>query len=40
MKLALGTAQFGMDYGIANKSGQVSPNKIDRIIAYSYKNGI
>lgn len=32
MKLALGTVQFGFDYGIANKSGQVPENVASEII--------
>ena len=32
MKLALGTAQFGLDYGVANKSGQVPLDQAGRMI--------
>lgn len=32
MKLALGTVQFGLDYGIANTSGQVSPQEAVAIL--------
>jgi aryl-alcohol dehydrogenase-like predicted oxidoreductase len=31
-KLALGTAQFGLNYGIANTSGQISESEASRII--------
>ena len=30
-KLVLGTVQFGMDYGIANRSGQVSKEELDAV---------
>ncbi|MES2413945.1 MAG: aldo/keto reductase [Pseudomonadota bacterium] len=33
MKLALGTAQFGLAYGIANAEGQVTANTVGRILA-------
>lgn len=33
MKLALGTAQFGLRYGIANRAGQVSQLDVARILA-------
>ncbi len=32
MKLALGTVQFGLNYGVTNKSGQVSVGEIERIL--------
>lgn len=32
MKLALGTAQFGLAYGIANQAGQVSRQEVERIV--------
>ena len=32
MKLALGTVQFGLDYGVANKTGQVSASEITAIL--------
>lgn len=40
MKLALGTAQFGMPYGIANKNGQVSLEEVRRILAFAIDAGI
>ncbi|ROV58148.1 aldo/keto reductase [Vibrio ponticus] len=40
MKIALGTAQFGLDYGVTNKQGQVSLEEIERILAMSASNGI
>ncbi len=39
-KLALGTAQFGLDYGIANRTGKISKNEIFRILEYAYTQGI
>lgn len=40
MKLALGTAQFGMPYGIANQSGKVSFAMADSILECARQNGI
>jgi len=39
-KIALGTAQFGMNYGISNKDGKVNENEIKLILDLAYKNGI
>jgi aryl-alcohol dehydrogenase-like predicted oxidoreductase len=39
-RIALGTAQFGMSYGIANKEGQVSRREVGRIINLAKKIGI
>ena len=40
VKLVIGTAQFGMAYGIANKKGQVSEDEVFEILSMSEKNGI
>lgn len=40
MKLSLGTAQFGMDYGIANRAGRIPPDEIEAILAYAKREGI
>lgn len=40
MKLALGTAQFGLSYGVANASGQVSEDEVRKILNYAHANGI
>ena len=40
MKLALGTAQFGMKYGVANKHSDFSLEKISEILQYAKKNNI
>jgi aryl-alcohol dehydrogenase-like predicted oxidoreductase len=40
MKLALGTVQFGMPYGIANRTGQVEQAGIGRILATAREAGI
>ena len=40
MKLALGTAQFGFNYGIANQSGQVSYEKAKAIITLAKSGDI
>ena len=39
-KLTLGTAQFGMAYGIANKSGQVDVNEVTKILDLASASGI
>ncbi|OEH85488.1 hypothetical protein BHU72_05220 [Desulfuribacillus stibiiarsenatis] len=39
-KICLGTAQFGMRYGVANKSGQPNQKDIDSILDFSYNSGI
>lgn len=39
-KIALGTVQFGMNYGISNTTGQVTSGEIEKILDYCKKNGI
>ena len=39
-KLAIGTVQFGLDYGIANQSGQVSEMGVQSILDFAYENEI
>ena len=39
-KLALGTAQFGLNYGISNQSGQVSHDEAQEILTYAEENGL
>ncbi len=39
-KIALGTAQFGMNYGIANKVGKVKEDEIKLILDTAHNNGI
>ena len=39
-KLVLGTVQFGMDYGIANRSGQVSKEESGAILSLAWERGI
>ena len=39
-KFAIGTAQFGMKYGIANKSGQVTHEEIKNILSFCVSNNI
>ena len=39
-KLALGTVQFGLDYGLFNKTGQVSPQIAKAILNLANKAGI
>ena len=40
MRLALGTAQFGMSYGIANQVGQITLSEAGEIIQFAYDHGI
>lgn len=40
MKLALGTAQFGMDYGIANTMGRVDLDDAKRIVSLARNHGL
>lgn len=39
-KLALGTVQFGLDYGIANPNGKPAKEKSLEILDFAYENGI
>jgi len=39
-KIALGTAQFGLDYGISNAGGQVHPNEVKNILSIAKNNNI
>lgn len=40
MKLALGTVQFGLDYGVANKSGRVSSQEASAILQWAQASGL
>lgn len=40
MKLALGTAQFGLSYGVANSRGQVSEREVREILITAAKAGL
>jgi aryl-alcohol dehydrogenase-like predicted oxidoreductase len=40
MKLILGAAQFGLDYGVTNRNGQVATGEINNILPYAKDNGI
>lgn len=40
MKLALGTVQFGLDYGVANNSGRVTSEKASSILDRAQQAGI
>lgn len=40
MKLALGTVQFGLDYGVANKSGRVSKQEAGAILQRAQASGL
>lgn len=39
-KLALGTVQFGLDYGIANGAGQVKGTEVEQILSEAKKNSL
>ena len=40
MKIALGTVQWGLDYGISNQKGIPSDNELDKILALATASGI
>ena len=40
MKIALGSAQFGMPYGISNHIGKVPDNQVSEILAFASKSNI
>lgn len=40
IKLALGTVQFGMNYGISNSSGKVHADEVGRILDLANQSGI
>ncbi len=40
MKLGLGTAQFGMPYGVANKTGQVNLEEVSKILELAQSRGV
>ena len=39
-KIALGTAQFGLHYGISNSAGQTEKEEVRKILAYAKKHGV
>lgn len=39
-KIALGTAQFGLDYGVSNKKGKTSTYQVKSILDYAIYEGI
>jgi aryl-alcohol dehydrogenase-like predicted oxidoreductase len=40
MKIAIGTAQFGMDYGLSNQYGKSEKNEVSKILQYANQKGI
>lgn len=40
MNFSIGTAQFGLNYGISNNVGQVSTKELNKILLYAKKNKI
>lgn len=40
MKLALGTAQFGLDYGISNARGKIPKGEVFKILEYASSHGL
>ena len=40
MRLALGTAQFGMPYGVANQAGQITPSEARKILQFASDHGV
>jgi aryl-alcohol dehydrogenase-like predicted oxidoreductase len=39
-KIGLGTVQFGLDYGISNKSGKTNSDEVSKILEYALKQWI
>ena len=39
-KYCIGTAQFGMNYGIANLTGRLAQKEIDKVVSLSIKNDV
>jgi len=39
-KISLGTVQFGLNYGIANKQGKIKERDVYQILDFAYKKGI
>ena len=35
VRLALGTAQFGMDYGVTNRSGRIKDEELERVLLFA-----
>lgn len=40
MRFGIGTAQFGMDYGISNTGGRTLPEEVDRILRIAAEAGV
>ena len=40
MRLALGTVQFGLDYGVSNTAGRCPPDEVARILGMARRRGI
>ena len=40
MKLVIGSAQFGSNYGLSNKVGELKTNEIKKILNFANKVGI
>lgn len=39
-KIGLGSVQFGLPYGISNKTGQTTPEEVEKIFQVAFSNGI
>ena len=39
-KIVLGTAQFGLQYGIANRIGRIAKKEVFAILEFAHKEGI
>jgi len=40
MNIVIGTAQFGMDYGVSNKAGKTTKKQVTDILKYAYQYGV
>ena len=39
-RLALGTVQFGLDYGINNPAGRITPEQVDDLLSFASNTGV
>lgn len=39
-RISLGTVQFGLDYGVANKTGQLASSEVKAVLQTAYKNKV
>ena len=40
MRMGLGTAQFGLNYGVSNTEGQVQQHEVEKMLDFALKNSV